>query len=72
MPYEIIDYSEAYCNKNEYTDLFPVKYAYEADSSTGLRQYVKKQCICHSVKEGICRFAQSCPRFVNAPAVILR
>lgn len=72
MPYEIIDYSEAYCNKNQYTDLIPVKYDYETSDNSGLRLYVKKQCICHSVKEGICRFAQSCPRFLDAPAVILR
>lgn len=72
MPYEIIDYSEAYCNKNQYTDLFPVKYDYEYHDTSGLRLYIKKQCICHSKEEGTCPYAKSCPRFVDAPAVILR
>lgn len=72
MPTEIIDYSEDYCNQNQYKDLYPVKYAYETNDHSGLRLYVKKQCICHAVQRGVCQYAKTCPRFLNAPAVILR
>lgn len=72
MPNEIIDYSEDYCNQHQHTDLFPVQYDYEACDNSGLRLYVKKQCICHAVKNGICQFEKTCSRFLNAPAVILR
>lgn len=72
MPTEIIDYSEDYCNQHQHTSLLPVKYSYEANDNSGVRLYVKKQCICHAVKRGVCRYEKSCPRFLNAPAVILR
>lgn len=72
MPNEIIAYSEDFCNQSNNTDLFPVQYTYTTDDHSGLRLYVKKQCICHDVKRGTCRYAKSCTRFLNAPAVILR
>lgn len=72
MPTEIIDYSVDFCSQNLYTDLYPVKYSFEAKDNSGLRLYVKKQCICHAVQRGTCQYAKSCPRFLNAPAVILR